>query len=108
MRSGHLLSLGAVALSFVLASCAGVSPKVSTGNGGNGGPGTRVIGTYDGGRPDIPTIEVGDPSKCGNGVMDNGESCDDGNKNAGDGCSAICQVPAGGKCTAKATHSHMQ
>ena len=100
MRSGHLLSLGAVALSFVLASCAGVSPKVSTGQAGNGGPGTGGIGNYDGGmRPDIPTIDVGDPAKCGNGVLDDGELCDDGNKNAGDGCSAICQIPAGWTCS---------
>ena len=32
---------------------------------------------------------------CGNGVLDPGEQCDDGNKTAGDGCSAICQIPAG-------------
>ena len=25
---------------------------------------------------------------CGNGVLDPGEQCDDGNKMAGDGCSA--------------------
>lgn len=34
-------------------------------------------------------IIVGD---CGNGVVDPGETCDDGNQNAGDGCSATCQV----------------
>jgi cysteine-rich repeat protein len=29
---------------------------------------------------------------CGNAVVDAGESCDDGNQTAGDGCSATCQV----------------
>ena len=101
MRSGHLLSLGAVALSFVIASCAGVTPKTVTGSGADGGGngGNGGIGNTDGARPDIPTIDVGDPAKCGNGVLDDGESCDDGNKNAGDGCSMICQVPAGWTCT---------
>ena len=31
--------------------------------------------------------------------MDNGEQCDDGNKTPGDGCSVICQIPAGWSCT---------
>jgi cysteine-rich repeat protein len=29
---------------------------------------------------------------CGNGVLDPGEECDDGNVEAGDGCSPICQL----------------
>jgi sulfatase modifying factor 1 len=29
---------------------------------------------------------------CGNGVIDSGETCDDGNKNAGDGCSPSCML----------------
>jgi cysteine-rich repeat protein len=29
---------------------------------------------------------------CGNAVVDAGEQCDDGNKTAGDGCSATCQI----------------
>jgi cysteine-rich repeat protein len=29
---------------------------------------------------------------CGNGVLDAGERCDDGNTRAGDGCSAACQL----------------
>ena len=27
---------------------------------------------------------------CGNGILDGGESCDDGNVAGGDGCSATC------------------
>lgn len=29
---------------------------------------------------------------CGNGVLNNGEQCDDGNTNDGDGCSSLCQI----------------
>ncbi len=29
---------------------------------------------------------------CGNGVIDTGEQCDDGNKSGGDGCSSVCQL----------------
>jgi cysteine-rich repeat protein len=31
---------------------------------------------------------------CGNGVLDPGEQCDDGNARDGDGCSATCQIEA--------------
>ena len=35
---------------------------------------------------------------CGDGVVDDGEDCDDGNTVDGDGCSAVCttEAPAGG------------
>lgn len=29
---------------------------------------------------------------CGDGMLDNGESCDDGNSRPGDGCSGVCRV----------------
>jgi fibro-slime domain-containing protein len=35
---------------------------------------------------------------CGDAVLDNGEQCDDGNRNASDGCSAMCLVEAGYTC----------
>ncbi len=40
---------------------------------------------------------VGDLTQptCGNGVIDPGETCDDGNATPGDGCSATCQVEIG-------------
>ncbi|HRI65485.1 MAG TPA: DUF4215 domain-containing protein, partial [Polyangium sp.] len=31
---------------------------------------------------------------CGNGVLDSGEACDDGNEQIGDGCNATCQFDA--------------
>ena len=40
------------------------------------------------------------PSDCGNGVIDTGEQCDDGNNFIGDGCSNTCQVEDGWQCTA--------
>ncbi|MBQ9394419.1 MAG: DUF4215 domain-containing protein [Proteobacteria bacterium] len=45
-------------------------------------------------------------AKCSNKLVDNGEECDDGNENDGDGCSKQCKVEdgwecpsTGGKCT---------
>jgi len=32
------------------------------------------------------------PSVCGNGVVEPGEQCDDGNTTSGDGCSATCEI----------------
>jgi len=37
-------------------------------------------------------------SSCGNGVLDSIEECDDGNTNAGDGCSTNCSVEEGWTC----------
>src|SRR5215475_7374871 len=31
------------------------------------------------------------PVGCGNGIVDHGEACDDGNQTPGDGCSADCR-----------------
>jgi fibro-slime domain-containing protein len=36
---------------------------------------------------------------CGNGNVETGEQCDDGNTLAGDGCSPTCQVESGFSCT---------
>ncbi|MEO8844649.1 MAG: DUF4215 domain-containing protein [Kofleriaceae bacterium] len=35
---------------------------------------------------------------CGNGIIDPGEQCDDGNTFAGDGCSPACAVESGAYC----------
>ena len=53
-----------------------------------------VIGGNDlAGNPDlVPAIT------CGNGVIDPGEICDDGNTTTGDGCSAKCQTEIGWNC----------
>jgi len=36
--------------------------------------------------------------KCGNGKVEKGEECDDGNKHIGDGCGKRCQVECGWTC----------
>lgn len=40
-----------------------------------------------------------EPNVCGNGRVEGGEACDDGNASAGDGCSATCLVENGSPCT---------
>lgn len=50
---------------------------------------------------ELCVVAVGPPTTtCGNGVLDSGEGCDDGNVAAGDGCSAGCGVEPGGSTTA--------
>ena len=38
------------------------------------------------------------PTLCGNGFMDAGETCDDGNVSDNDGCSAACELESGYVC----------
>ena len=60
--------------SILLASIAALAFPACVQDIGNGGSGDT----------NTPT--------CGNGVVDTGETCDDGNANNGDGCSSTCQV----------------
>lgn len=39
-------------------------------------------------------IAVQPPPKCGNSVIESGETCDDGNTSDDDGCNSLCQVEA--------------
>jgi cysteine-rich repeat protein len=41
---------------------------------------------------------TGTCSKCGNGVVDEDELCDDGNSNSGNGCSNLCVPETGWTC----------
>jgi len=45
-------------------------------------------------------MNAGGQGTCGNGVLDPGEQCDDGNTVSGDGCSAVCERE-GACCTAQ-------
>lgn len=46
-----------------------------------------------------PCIAIENPNKnCGNGELDDGETCDDGNTDSGDGCSVACQIESGYIC----------
>ena len=38
------------------------------------------------------------PNLCGNGTLDPGETCDDGNRTNGDCCSSTCQAETGASC----------
>ena len=99
MRSGHLVSLVAAALlaNVAVGGCAGVKSPTLTPDGGPGTGGMGLPGIDA--RPGIDGLTPPDQTKCGNGVQDPNEQCDDNNKTAGDGCSAICQIPAGWTCT---------
>ena len=44
---------------------------------------------------------VVNPTNCGNGVIDSGEACDDGNTTDGDGCSATCGIEVTGEMPMK-------
>ena len=39
--------------------------------------------------PPLPDV----PPNCGDGIRDDGETCDDGNENNGDDCTVLCQPP---------------
>ncbi|MEQ9501501.1 MAG: LamG-like jellyroll fold domain-containing protein [Deltaproteobacteria bacterium] len=60
----------------------------------------RDAGVDDGGsngRDAGPTRDAGPPA-CGNGALDDGETCDDGNLLAMDGCSTACAIESGWYC----------
>ncbi|MGB8298070.1 MAG: DUF4215 domain-containing protein, partial [Polyangia bacterium] len=88
------------------ASVSGATPPGGGGNGaaggggtnGGGGSGPSIIST----QPPAPR-DAGPPATgkaCGNGVIDvsQGENCDDGNTESGDGCNRICQTEANWNC----------
>jgi cysteine-rich repeat protein len=58
--------------------------------------------------PNAYPPDTSDLPLCGNGVLDPGEVCDDGNKVAGDGCNAWCSAfdAMTGTCTLAGRNSH--
>jgi fibro-slime domain-containing protein len=79
------------------------------GNCTGGGSGGASGGGSGGGSNSGGGTGGGAPSLCGNGNLDVGESCDDRNANAGDGCGVTCLtepgwvcIPVGAGCTAAA------
>src|SRR4029078_8288565 len=79
----------------MMGSGTGGGTATATGSGagsGTGGP------SSDDARPDIPNIPVPNPNKCGDGLIEPGEDCDDANRAPGDGCSAICQAECFESC----------
>lgn len=77
----------------------GVLPNIDGGSvpDASGGPDT---GTPPTPRPDAGKPDAGDGGipvlGCGNGALDSGESCDDGNQISGDGCTAECALETAG------------
>ncbi|APR78028.1 Multiple EGF-like-domain protein 3 precursor [Minicystis rosea] len=61
----------------------GMSTSTTGGSGGTGGNGTGGAGMV----------------ACGNGVIETGEDCDDGNLFPGDGCSSKCALETGFTCS---------
>ncbi|MDB4943147.1 MAG: hypothetical protein JWP97_2681 [Labilithrix sp.] len=55
------------------------------------------FGTGDGGGATPDSGKAPEPG-CGNSVKETGETCDDGNKTAGDGCGATCKIETGYAC----------
>ena len=95
----------ALALVSVFTACApsdegtgGVSGSGNVGTGeGFGGGSTQGVGgqgTGSGGT-DIGIVIIED---CGNGVLNDGELCDDANKDNLDGCNAACQIEVDWLC----------
>jgi cysteine-rich repeat protein len=81
-----------VALWFVIALTAcGTSPS---GTSKLGVVGQCLVGGEDSARCDAPCSGCEDT--CGDGVLDRGEQCDDGNAVDGDGCESSCTLPACG------------
>jgi cysteine-rich repeat protein len=67
--------LGALLLAGTLAACDSAGILLGSPDGA----------TDAGPRPDVP-------SGCGNGIIESGEACDDGNTASCDGCSSICRT----------------
>lgn len=70
-------------------------PSIMCRRGADAGTSDASTGALDAG-VDVRMIA----NLCGNGVIDQGEQCDDGNTKDGDGCSATCQIEATWLCPA--------
>ncbi len=86
MRTGLLFLVYA----FGLSACPSADVAPTTGHAGDEALPPAVI------PPTMPETEA----VCGNGILETGERCDDGNTEDGDGCSSKCQVEAGYSCNA--------
>ncbi len=75
-------------------SAGGLGGAVTGGTGSGGEGGVELGGAAgesgNGGQPPVPG--------CGNGFIDTFEACDDGNADAGDGCSSACRLEEGWQC----------
>ena len=94
-NTGTFVYVGAGTVSFAgHATTGGMGPV--TGGAPNVG-GMPSTGGKSGCYPTIDLALDAGPN-CGNGWVDKGEGCDDGNRLSGDGCSANCQVEPNWNC----------
>lgn len=98
---------GLVAAAIVACSGGTVTPSTTGETGGKKKDGGTSTGGSSGGSWVPPSIDGSIPQgggsgsgsgTCGNGVVEEGESCDDGNTEPNDGCTPICQRQADYKC----------
>lgn len=103
-------SLLAFLVAWAIAAGCGTQGAQRTGGAGNAPAGVGG-GAPDGGRSSSGGTTYIDPTpigfgggeqvgggKCGDGVVQRSEGCDDGNTVSGDGCSRICQMEANWIC----------
>jgi fibro-slime domain-containing protein len=106
LAAGFSTLLVGLVLAFAGLGCQG-GGQIDNG-GGKGGGGQNGGGTTGGGGIVISTSAQGgsttptsvNTANCGDGKLDtgNGEQCDDGNTNSGDGCNKLCQLEANYLC----------
>jgi|GEM_PF-1954965 len=92
-----------LATSLAAAACSASAPvEVPPAEDGGGLPVTQL----EAGTPETSTVDGSVPTAtCGNGKIEAGESCDDGNAAGGDGCSPACKIETafeGDACPGKA------
>ncbi len=104
MKISKWFLFGCMVAAFQFSGCSngeGDSDNAQNGdNSGNENPGTDDPGTDDPGTDDPGTDEPDDKPVCGDGKVEGGETCDDGGKDNGDGCSSECEVEPGYVCDA--------
>lgn len=70
-----------------------VDPGGTGADAGQSGTSASTVATDDGQTTGNPTDLPKPASTCGNGIVEAGESCDDGNRIPGDGCHPQCVEP---------------
>ncbi len=68
------------------------SPTLDNNNGYNWCASTSLFGLGDKGTPGTLNDLCAEVIVCGNGEIEEGETCDDGNTDSGDNCSSTCQI----------------
>lgn len=92
LRLAHCNDIACSSISSrVVDATPGVGSRVSLGIDGGG---RAIMSYYDSANGDLK-VAAACPvnSGCGNGVVEAGEQCDDGNSLTGDGCDGSCQRP---------------